>query len=223
MTPDGPPLDPDRILALSYVPTARRAAVGALWRLDAALGAVLAGGREPLISRIKLAWWRDSLEKLDHERAPGEPVLQAVARHLLPGGIAGAELAPMVEGWSVLLSGEPLTPPDLASYATQRGARLFQHSAQLLGGTNHGGFDEAGAGWALVDLARHAGSDADAEAALADAREREWPKRWPSPLRPLGMLAMLARRDLEAGPDRWQAQGSPGRMLRMLGHRLTGY
>ncbi|HEX8534003.1 MAG TPA: hypothetical protein VF662_07535, partial [Allosphingosinicella sp.] len=65
MQPGVPQLDADRALVLTYVPAARRAAVGALWRLDVALGAVLAGGREPMISRIKLAWWRDSLVKLD--------------------------------------------------------------------------------------------------------------------------------------------------------------
>ena len=53
------PLDPDRILALSYVPARRRAAVEALWRLDAALGAALGGGSEPRIARITLAWWRE--------------------------------------------------------------------------------------------------------------------------------------------------------------------
>ncbi len=68
---EGVNLDPDRTLALSYVPAKARPALEALWRLDATLGAVLSTGREPLISQIKLAWWRDSLEKLDRERAVG--------------------------------------------------------------------------------------------------------------------------------------------------------
>ena len=41
-------LDPDRMLALAYVPAARREAIAALWRLDAALGAVLATGTDPI-------------------------------------------------------------------------------------------------------------------------------------------------------------------------------
>src|SRR5687768_12527122 len=110
-------LDPDRILALSYVPAKRRAAVGTLWRLDSALGAALAGGREPMISRIKLAWWREALEKLDREPAPAEPLLQAVAEQLLPAGVGGAELALMEEGWAILASPEALTPDELTAYA----------------------------------------------------------------------------------------------------------
>ena len=223
MTPaDEPPLDPDRRLALSYVPTRSRAAVGALWRLDAAMGAVLAGGREPMISRIKLAWWREALVKLDRERAPTEPVLSALAAHLLPAGVSGAGLAAMEEGWSVLLSDQPLQPSDLGVYARQRGALLFGHSANLLGGTSDVEVRRAGEAWALVDLARHCGNSEDREAALTEARRRELPRRWRSPLRPLGMLAILARRDLEPDRAHWESQGSPGRMLRILRHRLTG-
>jgi phytoene synthase len=220
---DMPPLDPDRILALSYVPSARRSAVVALWRLDAALGAVLSAGREPMISRIKLAWWRDSLEKLDHERAPAEPVLQAVAEHVLPAGVSGAELAAMEEGWAVLLSDQPLTSSDLETYAGQRGARLFVCSARLLGGEANPGVEQAGESWALADLARHSGNEEDSGAAVKAGLQRMTPRRWPARLRPLGMLAVLARGDLEKGARPWPPQGSPGRMLRMLGHRLSGY
>jgi phytoene synthase len=223
MTPaDEPLLDPDRRLALSYVPGSRRPAIGALWRLDAAMGAVLTSGREPMISRIKLAWWREALEKLDREHAPAEPVLGALAIHVLPAGISGARLAAMEEGWSILLEEAPLGPSDLAVYAGQRGGLLFRHSADLLGGQGDIDVGQAGEAWALADLARHCGDSVEADAAVAEARQRLLPGRWPSPLRPIGMLAMLARRDLEPGRGRWEQQGSPGRMLRMLRHRLTG-
>jgi phytoene synthase len=216
-------MDPDRALALAYVPTAKRRTIEALWSLDVTLGAVISAGREPMISRIKLAWWRDSLEKLDKEKAPAEPVLQAVAEHVLPAGVTGAELSEMEEGWAVLLSDQPLTPSDLETYARNRGGLLFRYGARLLGAEEGKELEQAGEAWALADLARHSGNDEDAGAAVEAGLERRLPKRWPSRLRPLGMLAVLAGRDLEAGPGRWPAHGSPGRMLRMLGHRLSGY
>jgi phytoene synthase len=212
-------LDPDRILALSYVPAARRPALEALWRLDAALGAVLAMGREPMISRIKLAWWREALEKLDRERAPAEPVLEAVAEHVLPAGVAGFTLAPMTEAWEALLSPEPLTEAELALYAQARGGLLFLASARLLGGEAPAG---AGERWALVDLARHSANRAEREAAFAAARALPSLGRWPAGLRPLGMLDALALRDLEPGRAHWEAQGAPARMLRMLRFRIAG-
>ena len=213
------PLDPDRRLALSYVPAARRAALDALWRLDAALGAVLAGGKDRMIARIRLAWWRESLERLDAEPAPAEPVLRSVAEHLLPA-ISGAELARMETGWSVLLGDDPLTGEELDIYAAKRGGSLFGFSARLLGGASD--VEPAGEAWALADLARRSGQP-DAGSALAAAAARSLPGRWPPPLRPLGMLAMLARRDIARGLDALEPPGSPARMLLMLRHRLTGF
>jgi phytoene synthase len=214
-------LDPDRTLALAYVPARRRAAVGALWRLDVALGDALAAGREPMIARIKLAWWREALERLDRGPAPAEPVLRALAEHVLPH-LPGEALAGMEEGWAVLPSAETLAPSDLAAYASGRGGRLFALTARLLGGAQPG-LEEAGEAWALVDLARHCTTSEDSDIALAAARERRMPQRWPAPLRPLGMLAALAVRDSDPARAPWERRGSPARMWRMLRHRISGY
>jgi phytoene synthase len=213
-------LDRDRLLALSYVPARVRPAVEALWRLDATLAAVLTAGRDPLISQIKLAWWRDALEQLDSALPPAEPALEAVVAHVLPLGVTGAELSAMETGWTILLTPDPLTPEELDRFAWARGGLLFRYTARLLGG-EAGQVEAGGEAWSLIDLARHSGSEADAEAAVAAAAERRW-GRWPSALRPLGMLAVLAHRDAEPGKPRWEEPGAPGRMLRMLRHRLTG-
>jgi phytoene synthase len=129
----------------------------------------------------------------------------------------------MEEGWAHLLSPEALTPEELAGYAAARGGLLFRYSAELLGGDTSPAIEAAGEAWALVDLARHSTESADVEAALAAARARTGPRRWASALRPLGMLAALARRDAEAERPRWEPHGAPRRMLRMLRHRLTGH
>jgi phytoene synthase len=213
-------LDRDRILALSYVNGRVRPALEALWRLDAALAAVLSSGRDPLLSQIKLAWWRDALEALDSAPPPAEPALEAVARHVLPRGISGAELAGMERGWTLLLTPDPLTPEELGTYASARGGLLFTYSARLLGSDGER-VEAGGEAWALINLARHSGSEVDAEAAIAAARSRPL-GRWPTRLRPLGMLAALAQRDTEPERPRWEEQGAPGRMLRMLRHRFTG-
>jgi len=218
----GTELDADRTLALTYVRASRRAALGALWRLDAALGAVLAGGREPLISQIKLAWWRDALEALDRSPAPAEPTLQAVADHVIPGGVSGSALSQMEEAWTVLLTQDPLSRADLDRYAAARGRLLFRYSGAVLGHRLSEEMERAGEGWALADLARHSNA-ADATAALEAAKERfSHPLRWPSPLRPLGMLSALARRDTDHGLEALEPHGAPKRMLRMLRHRITG-
>ncbi len=175
-----------------------------------------------MISRIRLAWWREALEKLDAAPPPKEPLLEAVAAHLLPSGIAGAGLAQMEAGWSAIVGDQPVTADELALYAKKRGSLLFRFTAQLLGQAEP---DVAAAGeqWSLVDLARHSSERSDVDAALAAARTRRPPRRWPKSLRPLGMLASLALRDLRRGPEQWEEPGSPPRMARMMRHRLTGF
>ena len=182
------------------------------------MGAILASGTEPAISLIRLAWWREALERLDLAPPPAEPVLRGLAAYVLPA-IAGAELAEMEAGWVELLAGGTLERDALDRYAAARGGLLFRYSARLLGGGAP--TESAGERWALADLARH--SMRDAPAALAAAAARPALSKWPGPLRPLGMLDALARRDVARGADSVERQGSPGRMLRMLRHRLSGH
>lgn len=217
-----PGVNSDIETALGAAPASVRASLQALWALDEALGRVLASGRDPMISRIRLAWWREALERLDREPAPKEPVLEGLALHVLSRGVAGAELAEMEEAWGTILHDQPIEPGDLETYAAKRGALLFRFSSVLLGGSGPQ-VEQAGEAWALVDLARHSIERHDIDAALAAARARRLPRRWPRPLRPLGMLAVLAARDLARGPSAWEEAGAPPRTARMLRHRLTGF
>lgn len=182
-------LDPDRTIALAYAPADRREALRAFLLLDATFGAVLAGGREAGIKAIKLAWWREALERLDTDPPPPEPVLQALAAHVLPI-VSGAKLAEMEQGWAALLQEGPLEEGALERFAETRGGLLFAYAGRLLGGDGSGGRL-----WALVDLARHS-DEVDAAAALAKASSEE---RAVSAIRPLRILSLLAERDVRRG------------------------
>lgn len=208
-------LDPDRQLALAYVPASVRPGIEALWRLDAAFAAILATGTQPMVSQLRLAWWREALERLDSAPPPAEPVLQALAAHVLPT-VSGAEMAAMEEGWLILLSDETLTPDELARYAELRGGLLFAYSARLLGDSAFP-VQRGGELWALADLVRHSRRRDDVKTPLPQSK-----LKWPRKLRPLGMLTMLARRDLERSGQQVEQQGSPARMLRMIRHRFSG-
>jgi 15-cis-phytoene synthase len=211
------PLDPDRQLALAYVPARVRPAVEALWQLDTSFAAILATGTQPLISQMRLAWWREALARLDTAPPPAQPVLQALAAHVLPAGVSGAELAAMEEGWLMLVSDEALTEDELARYAALRGGLLFAYAARLLGEPDVP-VARAGEMWALADLARHSRRAGEVKVPPAESK-----MKWPRRLRPLGMLAILAKRDLDRLGKPTKRQGSPARMLRMIGHRLSGY
>ncbi|OHT18911.1 hypothetical protein BHE75_00891 [Sphingomonas haloaromaticamans] len=214
-----PPDDPERALALVYAPADRRAALAVLWRLDERLGAVLAMAQEPMIRAIRLAWWREALEALDDGPPPDEPLLQDVAAHILPLGLAGADVAALEEGWAALAD----LPPDLGRHARARGRALFDLSARLLGEAAPRDLADAGEGWALIDrLAAGDGPDEDRAELQARAAALLARRRWPRALRPLGVLAALARRDARAGDPAARRQGSPARLGRAIVAGLLG-
>jgi 15-cis-phytoene synthase len=205
----------ERRLVLSYAPAPARAALAALLALDDQLAVVVRTTRAPLVGQMRLTWWHDALAALDGAPPPAEPVLAALAAHVLPRGVAGAALAPLVEGWEALLE-ETLGAAELETHAAARGARLFAAAAAVLGVAPVAG---AGEGWALADLARHLSAPGEAaaariaaEAALAAAFARGWPLR----ARALGALALLARLDL-AG-----VRSPARRTARLLAFRLAG-
>ncbi len=217
-----PLADPERELALSYAKPLRREHLRALWKLDERFGAIVAGTTEPAIGEMRLLWWREALEAVGDD-APAEPLLQDIRAVLSAIGSDGTEWGAMAEGWHALLQ-EPVRATEIDRFARERGGRLFRLSARLLGESQPIDVEEAGRGWALVDVACHISDKSlsglafeGAENAFAGMRR----KRWPKSLRPLGALTVLARRDARTRPSQ-RRQGSPARVARMAWHRLTG-
>lgn len=207
------PAEAERALALSYAPVEARAGLAALLALDAELGGILRTTREPMVGQMRLTWWFTALEALDVKPPPAQPVLEGLARTVLPR-VSGAMLAGTVNGWEALFD-EPLDRAAVERFAAGRGATLFRAAAAVLG-SDHPRLAEAGEGWALADLAGHLGDAAAARLARDLAAPRlaaAMRQRWPVRLRPLGALVLLAR---EGEP------GSPRRVGRLFWHRVTG-
>ena len=197
----------DRDLVRLYWPVEIRPAFDPLFAIDDAMGEVVARGTEPALAAIKLAWWRERLEELDRGQVPAEPRLQAAAGDLLPRGVSGGELARLEDGWAALLEADLVL-----ERVAKRGAMLFAMASQLLG-----------AGDPLVETAgRLYGLQTGIRTSTADQELRQLAgHRFERRLRPLTALAALAARDARRAPD-IEPQGTPGRALTLLRHRLTG-
>lgn len=195
----------DRDLVRLHWPPELRRAFDALFGIDDALAEVVQSASQPGLAAIKLAWWREALERLDQAPPPAEPRLKAAAAELLTRGITGAELAGLEDGWLTLAEEQP----DRGRIRA-RGERLFGLAARLLGddGESHTG----GGLWAETDAARRL--------RLAMPRGRE-PLRATRKMRPITILAALANRDAERGNGR-EPEATPGRAWTLLRHRLTG-
>ncbi|MGN6819569.1 MAG: squalene/phytoene synthase family protein [Sphingomonas sp.] len=208
--------DPWRDLAIGYAPAPARAGLIALFELDAALGNVLRTTREPLIGQMRLAWWREALQRLDVAPPPGEPVLQALAKVALPLGVTGGTLAGMIDGWEPLL-GE-FGPDAIDAHGHRRGRLLFETAARAIGAADGDPAGEAGTGWALADLSANladAGHAATVRAHAMAALSRAGTGRWSGNGRALGALGLIARRGLAGTiPPRF--------VFRLARFRLTG-
>lgn len=212
--------DPERTLAVAYAPAGARPALTALFALDERLGQIVTTTTEPMIGLMRLAWWREALEKLDHDPAPAEPLLGTIASTILPYGVGGAALAGIEDGWAALIDGEP-DGEAVTRHGRERGGNVFAAAATLLGADDKR-LRAAGEVWALADLAhRHSQASArDLARSRAKALVETMPAgSWPKPARPLAALYVLARRDIAAENRR---QGAPSRLLRMLALRLFG-
>lgn len=209
----------ERRLVLTYTPSSAAAgALAALFALDDKLAETLRTTSEPMLGQIRMQWWQDALAKLDSAPPPPEPVLQGIARDVLREGVTGAEVAPIVEGWRVLL--EPELDEAALRAHSERGRVLFALAGRVAGAAGSDPLERAGEGWALADLAGKLSDPVEAEAArrMAEAGLAEAGLvRWSRNGRALGAMALLARMDLAGVP-----LGSPRRTLRALWHRMTG-
>ena len=153
---------------------------------------------QPALGAIRLAWWREALERLDAGSPPPEPRLQAAASQLIPKGIDGKALAALEDGWATLLDEEP----DMERVA-RRGSLLFEIAARLLGGSDER-LAAAGRLFAIEQVVRKRlvlAQGAEEMRELAGHRFRR-------SLRPLTALARLAARDARQLPAIEPSRGS---------------
>jgi len=220
-----PARDPELLLALHYARRHARRALAALFALDGALAQILRTTREPMVGQMRFTWWHEALTTLDTAPPPAEPILQGIASDVVPQGIAGARIAGMIDGWEELLEAGPLDDDALLRHAGARGASLFAMAGALAGAGARDPLELAGAGWALADLARHLSDPTVAARALALAEPRLLAAtrlRWSRPGRALGALAQIARMNCAVPLDQPVPAGAPGRVARLLFHRVTG-
>jgi len=169
-----------------------------LWALDLALAEVVTTTTLPPLGAIRLAWWRERLEELDAGASvAAEPRLQAVAEHLIPKGVTGAELSRLEFCWLALLGEFPWEDLQAEALAT-RGKILFGIGARLLGREAAEG-EPLGVVWSMADGMLHC-SDPKSRRFLAERAKlaiAEIPEgRVPHGLEPLAMLTAADAYDL---------------------------
>ncbi len=200
-------------LALSYAPASSREDVLNLLLLDQRLASVVHNRGEVMIAQIKLAWWRERLAEPPSQWPKGEPLLQ----RLQAGKIDPACLAPLVDGWEVMLVETP-EASELEELAKARGRAW---SGLIAGGSATDAVKKAAGQWTLAEL-RIANPELAGELDKAGKSPElaGRPQRLPRSLRPLAVLHALAMRAVSRGSTEMLA--GPGSALLALRVGLFG-
>jgi len=206
------------------MPLAVRRPMAAVWAIDLALADVISTTTEPALGAIRLAWWREQLERLDTgAQPPPEWRLREVATELVPRGISGLDLAGLEDGWLPLLEPFPWHEP-VAAGLRLRGRILFSLGARLLNG-DAADVSVAGELWSLVDGARHCSDVHSRIFLLGEAREvmHNLPEsRPPKFLRRLTGLAAMAAHDVLKNKPLDLPYESAGRGMAAMLHYARG-
>ncbi len=204
--------DPTKSLALAYAKGEMRAVLTVLLGLDLRLASIVQKGTEPLIGQMRMAWWREALQKPAEMRPKGEPLFQELAAisYNLP-----TDMIHLVDGWSVLLAHDEWTPDVLAAFAKDRSAGIFGGFAKASGADEAAcrALQHMGERWALLDLRQYCKTQQEADMAQICLPPRPQNFRSSAITRPLSMLALAQEQSGKTGL-------MPG--IRLIWHGLTG-
>ena len=116
-------LSPPQRLAVAYARRELREAFSLLLEFDNRLMALAAKGQESLIKQLRLAWWREQLDKDRDIRPLGEPLLARLSAIENSEGLVSA-LRSLVDAWEQIVSaeGDPESPEIAAANLTRTDA-----------------------------------------------------------------------------------------------------
>ena len=218
--------DYDRYLCALFAPRRPRARLIALYALDLELARVRERVSEPLLGRIRLQWWRETL--LAGDDGGGHPVAVAFAETGAAAALSHQRLDALLEARERDLDPEPW--PMVVAHAEATGAALMGLALDALGiddaAARRAG-DHVGVAWTLVTMLRDGAappaSRGDmarlARRRLAAARGIRVARAALPALLPASLAELYLRRLASLGDDidrRRMALSPLGRQLRLL-------
>ncbi|MFN3988812.1 MAG: squalene/phytoene synthase family protein [Erythrobacter sp.] len=182
-------------IALAYCAREQRSALGAALALDRRLSQLVARTSEPILGQMRLAWWREVLQKEPQSRPQGDAVLDAISRHW---GTKCTALVALVDGWEYLLHPEPLDEAAASAFAAGRAAALVAACTDEAQDSEPA--STAGRVWALADLAAKVSDPAERMMLVALGRaEAKKRMRLTPQARAIAVLGALGARALARG------------------------
>ncbi|MXO64418.1 hypothetical protein GRI91_01420 [Altererythrobacter endophyticus] len=202
-------------LALAYGSAKGRDVLLPIFACDARLSQIVRQKREPVLAQMRLAWWREMLEKPADQLPKGDAVLDALSHWPERG-----QLASLVSGWEMLLQ-EELDAAAIEAFVDGR-ANAVRLAALQIDSGNNADVQTAAQYWALGDLAANLGPSDERERVRRQADDL--PRniaRLPRSLRPVFILGKLGQRALDA--DGAPLLSGPKSMLTIARLGIAGF
>ena len=146
-----------------FLPVERRQAITALYAFCREVDDVVDEIHDPQVARLKLAWWRDELERT-LQGQPQHPVGRALATPIQRYGLEAEHLRAIIDGMAMDL--DPVLYPDQASldtYCHRVAGVVGLLSARIFGFTEAATLDYAhtlGLAFQMTNILRDVGEDA---------------------------------------------------------------
>lgn len=126
--------NPDRYQATLFAPPACREPLIALYAFDHEIARAQWSVREPMAGLIRLQWWQDVIEGFSSSAAVAHPVVQALQRAVIEGGLDRVHLLRAIEGRRRRLEDdEPPAQKAFERYLLDVGGAISCAAAELLG------------------------------------------------------------------------------------------
>lgn len=149
--------DPDRFYSALFAPAVRREALFALLAFNHEIARTREQVSEPRVGEIRLSWWHELLDEVEHGDARAHPAAQALAVAHRGHPFRLAHLHALIDARGFDLENEPMR--DLAAleaYAKATGGGLHRAMAETLDAGEEGALaaEMAGTAWALTGILR---------------------------------------------------------------------
>ena len=149
--------------AFLFLPPERRRAITALYAFCREVDDIVDECTEPSVARMKLAWWRGQVEQLFQGHAE-HPVMQALAPHVEPCGLAKEKMLAVIDGMEMDLDHTRYMDwPALARYCWHAAGVVGELSAAIFGHVRPETMiyaEKLGLAFQLTNIIRDVGDDA---------------------------------------------------------------
>lgn len=185
------PMSSAEALALNYAPLKWQAKYASLFALEAQMRRFVINSREQMLTRIKLAWWREHLDPATFHDAGRDPLLSLLRQEW--ANEIGAVID-LIDGYENLLFQPPNIPEHLHAFADLVSAAFAQLVRSVDGERYVGSVKDVALVWSIGWLNEEGWLRASEPRirAIAQAAAGRVP-RLPRTLRPFSVLFALAR------------------------------